>query len=140
MCRIARLGFCLVLFVAAGCNDDLGGGADASDAPISCTGIADTDCSDGKCDPARWAAESSGVERADQLLDRIEEALRSLAELPLHGHLSPELERIGLHDCREVLVPPYRAVYDVAGRDVRIHLVADGRRNLAALHAHRLLR
>ena len=44
----------------------------------------------------RYVAEHASRESAGRLLDRLEEACRSLAELPERGHLPPELDRIGV--------------------------------------------
>jgi len=63
-----------------------------------------------------------------------------LATLPLRGRHVPELAELGVRAWREVIVPPYRLVYRVANRDVRVVLVVDGRRELENLLVDRLLR
>lgn len=79
-------------------------------------------------------------EAAGRLLDRLEEACRSLASLPERGHLPPELERIGVPTYREVDLTPYRIIYRVAARSVYVHAIVDGRRDAADLLHRRLVR
>ncbi len=80
------------------------------------------------------------AERADTLLDGIEQVIAGLTEMPERGHFPPELERIGMREYREVHFKPYRIVYAIAGTEVRIHCVLDGRRDMVTLLQHRLLR
>lgn len=88
----------------------------------------------------RYVAEHDSPEAAGHLLDRLEEACRSLAELPERGHPPPELDRIGVPAYREVDVRPYRIIYKVSGRSVFVHAIIDGRRDLADLLHRRLVR
>ena len=78
--------------------------------------------------------------RADYVLERIEEAFQSLSEYPRRGSYPRELVDIGIREYREVFVNPYRIVYRVAGSDVFVLLIADGRRDMRGLLERRLLR
>jgi len=78
--------------------------------------------------------------RADRLLDVIEETIASLDSMPQRGHIPPELERLGMHDFREIHCKSYRIIYEVIDREVIVHAVVDGRRDLRDLLEARLLR
>lgn len=77
--------------------------------------------------------------RAEQVAQRIEQAFLSLADMPNRGAHPHELLEFGNRDFREVHYKPYRIVYRVYEREVVIMLVADGRRDMRALLARRLL-
>ena len=80
------------------------------------------------------------TERADSLLDGIGQALLSLETVPERGHYPPELERIGIRAYREIHFKPYRIVYEICQRDVIVHCVLDGKRDMQTLLQQRLLR
>lgn len=77
--------------------------------------------------------------RADQLLDRLEQAFAALSESPRRGAFPKELLALGIRDYREVFFKPYRIVYTVRDTEVYILLIADGRRDMQALLQRRLL-
>jgi toxin ParE1/3/4 len=79
-------------------------------------------------------------ESAELVLDSLEAQCLRLAELPLRGHIPPELERVGVMAYREVHFKPYRIIYEVSGQNVFIHGVLDGRRDLQSHLERRLLR
>lgn len=87
-----------------------------------------------------YAAVNDSVEKADHVLDQLESLCPSLAELPERGHVPPELDRIGVTPYREVHFKPYRVIYQTTGREVDIHCVLDGRRDMQTLLERRLLR
>ena len=88
----------------------------------------------------RYVAIHDSVEKAAYVLERLEPLCSSLAELPMRGHIPPELDRIGLTNYREVHFHPYRAIYEVIGQDVFVHCVLDGRRDIQSLLERRLVR
>ena len=88
----------------------------------------------------RFIAAEEGVERAEDVLTRLETACRNLQRFPHRGRVPPELERIGVTHCREVISERWRIVYSVADEIVRVEAVLDGRRNLKTLLERRLLR
>lgn len=88
----------------------------------------------------RYVAVNDSPPKARRLLDNIEKAVEGLTALPNRGHYPPELERIGILEFREVFFKPYRIIYEVAGTEVFVHCVLDGRRDLIDLLRMRLLR
>ena len=88
----------------------------------------------------RYAERDRGATYADRLLGRIGRACQRLDRFPNRGRTPPELERIGVFDFREVQLPPYRIIFEIVDREVHIHAVLDGRRNLQDLLFERLLR
>ena len=70
----------------------------------------------------------------DELLD-----LSTLGESPERGTFPKELLPLGIREYREVFFKPYRVVYRVAGHDVFVLLIADGRRHFQTLLQRRLL-
>ena len=88
----------------------------------------------------RYVALHDSPADAAHVIDRLENLCLRLADLPLRGHVPPELERIGVTGFREVHFKPYRVIYEVVGREVFIHCVLDGRRDMQSLLERRLLR
>lgn len=87
-----------------------------------------------------YIAVNDTADSALYVVDQLESLCISLADLPLRGHVPPELERIGVTDYREVHFKPYRVVYQVLGSEVLVHCILDGRRDLQTLFERRLLR
>ncbi len=77
--------------------------------------------------------------RADDVLDRIEEAFEGLSGHPHRGRHPGELLDIGIREYREVFCKPYRIIYRVVGETVYVLVVADGRRDMRSLLERRLL-
>lgn len=78
-------------------------------------------------------------DRADVLLEHLEQAINTLSQMPQRGHYPPELARLGIHDFREIHYQPYRIIYEIIGKESVVHAVVDGRRDLRDLLAVRLL-
>ncbi len=76
---------------------------------------------------------------AEQAAQRIEQIFLSLADSPNRGSHPHELLELGNRSFRKVPCKPYRIVYRVYEREVVIMLIADGRRDMRALLARRLL-
>jgi toxin ParE1/3/4 len=85
----------------------------------------------------RWIARNDAPSKAEMVLDRVEEAAKSIASMPFRGSRPLELPA-GIENVRQVFFKPYRVIYRVSGDEVVIHLIADGRRNLQALLLRRL--
>ena len=79
-------------------------------------------------------------EKAEYLLNKIEETCLGLKKYPDRGHVPPELERVGVYTYKEIHIKPYRIIYEVTEKIVFIHCVLDGRRSLQELLENRLLR
>jgi len=77
---------------------------------------------------------------AEHVLDRLLAVAADRSVLPERGSIPKELRALGIREFRQLFFKPYRVIYRVAGRDVFIVLVADGRRELQSLLERRLLR
>ena len=88
----------------------------------------------------RYVATLDSVEAADHLLDELETLCSRLSSLPQRGHVPAELERVAVTAYREVHFKPYRVVYEIIGREVFVHCILDGRRDMQSLLERRLLR
>lgn len=86
-----------------------------------------------------WIAQHDSPSRAAHVEDRILAALAALARHPGRGPHPPELLELGIRDYRETFFKPYRMIYRVEGSRVDVYLIADGRRDMQALLARRLL-
>lgn len=87
-----------------------------------------------------YVEQHDSPERADALLDGIEQVIGSLKNLPERGHYLPELLRIGMREYRELHYKPYRIIYELRGADLIVHCVLDGRRDMQSLLHQRLVR
>lgn len=90
-------------------------------------------------DIAHYITRHDGPEKAEQVGRHIEKTLSSLAALPNRGNHPRELLAMGNRTFREAHYKPYRIVYRVLAREVTILIIADGRRDMRALLARRLL-
>ena len=86
-----------------------------------------------------YIAEYDSRKNADQVLDRLLALTESLADSPERGSPPKELRSLGIREFRQVFFKPYRVVYRVIAGQIIIYVIADGRRNMQALLAHRLL-
>ncbi len=87
----------------------------------------------------RYITAHDSAERASYVLDQIEAIFKRLSTLPERGALVRELEALGNDEFRELFFKPYRVIYQVAGEEVFIVLIADGRRDMRGLLQRRLL-
>ena len=78
-------------------------------------------------------------EKADYVLEKIEETFSSLADTPERGAYPGELLAVGLREYREIYFKPYRVIYRIIAQHVYVMVVADGRRDMQALSERRLL-
>jgi toxin ParE1/3/4 len=76
---------------------------------------------------------------ADALIDKLLDAIETLDELPERGSIPKELARLGVEDFRQLIVPPYRVIYQIEQTVVFVLLIADGRRDMQTLLERRLL-
>ena len=86
-----------------------------------------------------WIAGHDAPAKAARVLDQIEKVIVGLARFPLRGAHPRELLELGAREYRETSFKPYRIIYRVAGDRVLVYLMADGRRDMQALLARRLL-
>lgn len=78
-------------------------------------------------------------EKADYVLDKIEETFSSLADNSERGAYPNELFAVGLREYRELYFKPYRIIYRIIGKHVYVMVIADGRRDMQSLLQRRLL-
>ncbi|HAJ79348.1 MAG TPA: plasmid stabilization protein [Fibrobacteres bacterium] len=77
--------------------------------------------------------------KAGYLYDRIKDAIDNLKSNPERGHAPKELALIGVYEYLEIYFKPYRIIYQINKKDVIIHCILDGRRDLEDLLHKRLL-
>ncbi len=80
------------------------------------------------------------VSRAVLVEERILDVLAQLETMPESGRVVPELQRQGVLAYRELLAAPWRVLYRVVGREVRVVAIIDGRRDMYELLHERLRR
>lgn len=79
-------------------------------------------------------------ERALAILNELERRAQSLERFPGRGRVVPELAAAGIAQYRELIVTPFRVVYDVDDTSRKVHVVAvvDARRDVRDLLLRRL--
>ncbi len=87
-----------------------------------------------------YVAKYDSVRKAHNLIEKIHESCLSLKKHPNRGHSLPELERINLRDFLEIHYKPYRIIYQIRKKEIYIHSICDGRRNMQEVLAKKLLR
>lgn len=85
-----------------------------------------------------YIAGRDGSLKAAHVLDRLEEVIKTLERFPERGPHPKELLGLGIREYRQAFFKPYRVIYRIAGRQVYIYLIADGRRDMQTLLARRL--
>lgn len=88
----------------------------------------------------KYVALNDSLDKADRLMDDLQRTCSRLKTMPERGRIPPELERIGIRECRELILKPYRIIYSMAKNQVLVYCVLDGRRDLQDLLEERLLR
>jgi toxin ParE1/3/4 len=86
-----------------------------------------------------YLAERESAAAAHRLLDQIAQVVDTLGRFPDRGAHPPELLALGIRTFRQTGFKPYRVIYRVTGGQVIVHLIVDGRRDLQAVLARRLL-
>ena len=71
---------------------------------------------------------------------KIKTRTHTLSSHPDRCRVVPELESVGVTECRELIVSPYRVFFRIDGRDVGIIGVLDGRRDLEETLVRRAMR
>ncbi len=87
-----------------------------------------------------YIAKKDTFQNAEHVLDNLESLILSLEEVPERGHYPPELSVQGIKGFKEVVFKPYRAIYEITGSKVIVHLCVDGRRDTKKLLERRLIR
>jgi toxin ParE1/3/4 len=84
-------------------------------------------------------AATDGEGAANHVLDRLLDAVARLAQFPRRGTFPKELLALGIREYRQVYFKPYRLICRILEERVVVVVVADGRRDMQALLARRLL-
>ncbi len=87
-----------------------------------------------------YVLENDSQLKADRLFKKLKEICLNLEGLPSRGHIPAELKRINVIEYLEVHFKPYRIIYRIVGKQVFVHCVLDGRRNLQDLLQEKLVR
>lgn len=74
-----------------------------------------------------------------KILDKFEEKVTGLEQLPQSGRVVPELKAFNFLTYREIVFSPWRIIYKVEGDQVLIISVLDRRRNLEDLLMKKLI-
>jgi len=77
---------------------------------------------------------------ATKLVSELTAICSSLSNNPSRGHIPHELEEIGVFEYREIFLQFYRIIYEVTKKDVFIHSILDGRRDIQSILHQRILR
>jgi toxin ParE1/3/4 len=86
-----------------------------------------------------YICEFDGVASAKHVLDALMDVVENLSRLPERGSYPKELVSLGIKEYRQTFFKPYRVIYRVADNKVIIYLIVDGRRDMQAVLARRLL-
>lgn len=109
------------------------------DAPSSCEVDLSPAASADLLEIASYIAARRGRDAGDAFLDQVIEHVAMLERFPLRGSMPRELADHGIAGFRQINWGKYRIVYAVPDGRVVILLIADGRRDMAALLRARLL-
>lgn len=86
-----------------------------------------------------YICEFDCVAKANNVLDALMDVVENLARLPERGSYPKELVSLGIKEYRQTFFKPYRLIYRVADNKVIVSLIVDGRRDMQAVLARRLL-
>ncbi|OAI10350.1 addiction module toxin RelE [Methylomonas koyamae] len=76
---------------------------------------------------------------AAKIIDMLEAAVNSFADLTERGTVPKELLALGIRQYRQLIVKPYRIIYQRMPDQVVIHAILDGRRDMQTLLTQRLI-
>ena len=74
-----------------------------------------------------------------KIIDSLEAAVNSLADLNERDTVPKELLAIGVRKDRQLIVKPYRIVYERSPERVFVHAILDGRRDIQTVLTQRLV-
>ena len=86
-----------------------------------------------------YICEFDCVASTNDVLDALMDVVESLSRFPERGSHPKELLSLGIKEYRQTFFKPYRLVYRITDRKVTIYLIVDGRRDMQAVLARRLL-
>jgi len=77
--------------------------------------------------------------QALKILRKIKEKTSSLFHSPERGRIVPELQEQGIFQYRELIIPPWRVIYRISGKDIYVLSVHDSRQNVEDILFRRLI-
>ena len=83
---------------------------------------------------------NDSAEVADKIYSELKKKCFSLQEFPERGHTTKELALFSINDFQEIFYNSFRIIYQIIGKEVFVHYVLDGRRDLQKLLQERLIR
>lgn len=86
-----------------------------------------------------YISQFDNVVNANYVLEQLMEVEEGLVQFPERGTYPKELVALGIKEFRQTGFKPYRVIYRVVGNQVIIYLIVDGRRDIQAVLARRLL-
>lgn len=87
-----------------------------------------------------FVGRESGYERAEAIYERLKSGIDSLSEFPRRGREVRELASLGFQEFRELIVRPYRIVFQIKENGIVLLGIFDSRRDLESLLMERALR
>ena len=87
----------------------------------------------------RYLLGSGNPGAAQDMIGLIRQACDSLSQMPERGHVPPELARADDYEYRQIIVKPYRIIYQIVESNVFIFGIIHGRRNVDEVLRQRLL-
>ena len=87
-----------------------------------------------------YIAEYDAPEKAEQVYENIKKTCSTLKTIPKRGRIPPELKRISVLNYYEIRYKPYRIIYEISGKEIFIHFIFDGRRDIQETLEQRLFR
>ena len=86
-----------------------------------------------------YISEHDSPKNAKYVLGRLMALVEKLSSRPERGAVPVELRSLGMTEFCQLYFKPYRVAYRIAGNQVIIYLIADGRQEMQLLLARRLL-
>lgn len=88
----------------------------------------------------KYAYLNDSEENAEKLYAELYKKCFNLQNFPNRGHVAPELGLLEVHGFLEIHYKPYRIIYQVLKKEVYVHCILDGRRDMQKLLMERLMR
>ena len=79
-------------------------------------------------------------ENAEKLYSKLYDKCLYLQSFPERGHIPPEMALLDINEFLEIHFKPYRIIYRIIKKQVFIHCILDGRRDIQKLLQERILK
>jgi len=83
---------------------------------------------------------NDSAQSATDFTDKLKDKCLELKDYPQRGHIPPELQLLHIQDFLEIHYKSHRIIYRINKKEVLIHCILDGRRDMQKLLQERLLR